>query len=219
MKAVLAFIISQSILFPVIIGFVRFRTIKTDYQPFFWSLVFGFLTEIISFNLIHFNHAGNAVPTNIFVLGQWLLLCYQFQVWGFLRKQKGLLLILTIVPVLVWFSENIFFGKIGVLSPYFQLLYAFLITLMSITEINFCITHDHSNLLKNPTFIICIGLILFFVYQMLYEWSYQMSIMHEPSQFTQMINASFAYINAFTNIIFGIAFLVIAGKKQYGFEI
>ena len=47
MKAVLAFIISQSILFPIIIGFVRFRTIKTDYQPLFWSLVFGFLAEII----------------------------------------------------------------------------------------------------------------------------------------------------------------------------
>jgi hypothetical protein len=215
MKPILAFIVSQTILFPILIGSIRFNSIKVNYQPFFWNLVCGLITEIISFILIYGYHAHNAVPTNIFVLVEWLMLAYQFYLWGLLRKQKRLFYLLVCLPVLLWIAENIVFWKIVIFSPYFRVLYAFLITLMAITEINFKITYNDKNLFKNPPFIICIGLILFFVYQMLYEWSYQLSIVNGPSHFTNIINSSFAYINAFTNIIFGAAFLVIPVRRQF----
>ncbi|HTQ28405.1 MAG TPA: hypothetical protein VMI35_09765 [Puia sp.] len=218
MKPILAFLVSQTILFPIIIGCIRFKSIKTNYQPFFWDLVCGLATEIVSFILIHGYHAHNAVPTNIFVLLEWVLLAYQFHTWGFLKKQKRIFRLLVAIPVLVWIIENIVFWKIGEFSPYFRVLYAFLIALMAITEINYKITHDNINLFKNPPFIICVGLILFFVYQMLYEWSYQMSIAHESSQITGVINALFAYINAITNIIFGLGFLSIPVRRQFKLE-
>ncbi len=84
----IVFVISQSILFPLIIGLMRFKTIKKNYLPFFCNLALGSLVEIISYNLIKKHHISNAIPTNIFVLAEWLLLFYQFHQWGFLKNKK-----------------------------------------------------------------------------------------------------------------------------------
>ena len=217
MKPVILFLISQSILLPIIIGLIRFKTIRVEYQPFFWLLVMAFFSELVSFVVIK-NYISNAIPTNIFVLAEWLLLAYQFHAWGFLKKEKKFFYAVCAFPVLVWIVENIIFRKITVFSPYFRILYAFLITLMSITEINYKITHDNKNLFRSPRFLICIGLILFFVYQILYEWAYQVSIIKSPTNFTITINSLFSYMDALTNIIFGIAFLVTPRQRQFILE-
>ena len=221
MDSIINFVISQSLWIPIIIGLARFKIIKSECLPFFLLLVIGLITEYISFLLIRYanhGHGSNAVPTNLFVLVEWLLLTYQFHSWGFLRKRKTVFYILTSVPVFIWIIENIILGKIVVFSPYFRILYAFLITLISITEINYRITHDNKNVFRNPKFIICIGLILFFVYQILYEWAYQLSLMAAPMGFTTTVISLFAYIDAITNIIFGIAFLVGHEEKEFKFE-
>ncbi|MBS1598921.1 MAG: hypothetical protein JST75_11915 [Bacteroidetes bacterium] len=219
MKPVILFLITQSIWIPIIIGLVRFKTIKEELQPFFWTLVAGLFTEVSSFIIISNKaYASNAIPSNIFVVVEWILLSYQFHIWGFLKKRKRLFYLLLTIPTLIWVIENLVFGKITAFSPYFRILYSFLLTLMSITEINFKITHDNKNLFRNPRFIICIGFILFFVYQLLYEWSYQVSLVEEPSKFTSIIISLFTYMDAATNIIFGIAFLVIPRHKEYKLE-
>ncbi|HTS43889.1 MAG TPA: hypothetical protein VMH01_05795 [Puia sp.] len=217
MKPDILFLLSQSIWFPVVVGLLRFKLLKTEYLLFFLLLVAGLITEIISFITIRVYHS-NAVATNIFVLTEWLLLAYQFNQWGLLASRKRLFYLLLIIPVLIWIVENLFLGKITAFSPYFRILYAFLLTLMSITEINFMIAYDNKTLRRNPKFIICIGLILFFVYQILYEWAYQVSLIQEPTHFTTLISSLFAYINALTNIIFGIAFLVIPGRTRFKLE-
>ncbi|PWT72864.1 MAG: hypothetical protein C5B59_14850 [Bacteroidetes bacterium] len=211
------FVISQSILIPIIVGLFRLRIIWPGYWPFFIDLIAGIATEIISFIMIQ-HHSSNAVPTNIFVLVEWLLVVYQFHLWGFLKKRKNIFLLLWSIPVLIWIIENLVFKRITTFSPYFRILYAFLITLMSITEINFKIINDDRNLFRNPRFIICIGFILFYVYQILYEWAYQLSVFQEPTGFTNTIISLFAYMNALTNIIFGIAFLFVPAQKEYKME-
>jgi len=217
MEPIITFVISQSILFPIIIGLIRFKTIKVEHLPFFLLLIAGVITEVASFFLIEKN-TSNAIPTNIFELIEWLLLSYQFYIWGFLKKKKRLFFLLFVFPVLVWLVENIIFKKITVFSPYFRILDAFLITLMSITEINFKITHDNKNLFRSAKFIICIGLILFFVYQILYEWAYQISIIGEATRLTSTISSLFSYISALANIIFGIAFLVMQSHREFKLE-
>jgi hypothetical protein len=88
---------------------------------------------------------------------------------------------------------------------------------MSITEVNFKIIHDNKNLFRNPKFIICIGFIIFFIYQIIYEWAYQLSLV-EPTYFTRTISSMFGYINALTNIIFSIAFLLIPVQRKFKLE-
>lgn len=213
MASVVFFVISQSILLPIIIGLFRFKTIKKSYFPFLLDLIMGFFTELSSFILIKKYHTSNAIPTNLFVLIEWILLVYQFKQWGSL-KQKNAFYLLLGIPVLIWLVENIVFRKIVEFSPYFRILYSFLLVLMSITEVNFKIIHDNKNLLKNPRFIIYIGFIIFFIYQIVYEWAYQLSLV-EPTYFTKAVSSMFGYINALTNIIFSIAFLLIPVQRKF----
>jgi hypothetical protein len=212
------FLFSQSIWFPILVGLVRIKTTKGGFLPFFVTLWVGLVAEITSWILIRGYHHSNAIPSNIYQLTEWLLLTWQFRIWGLLETKPRLFYILLWLPVILWITENLVFGKIVVFSPYFRVIHAFLLTLMSISEINYKITHENKSLLRNPEFMVCLGFIIYFVYAMLYEWSYQVSILGKSSSFTQTISSLFAYINVFTNGIFGIALLVIPRHKEYKFE-
>jgi hypothetical protein len=218
MSVLLTFMLSQIMLFPLLIGLVRYRTIKVDYLPFFWLFVLGALTELASFVLIEKYHIHtNAVPTNIYSLCEWILLAFQFHHWGFLKKKERLFYGLLVVTCMIWVTENIILNQISLFRPYFPIFYSFVIVILGVREINFMITHDNRTLIKNPRFLICIGLVTYFLYRMIFEWSYQLSL-QEVSGFTTTVISLYAYINAITNIIFGIALLLIPVNRKFNLE-
>jgi hypothetical protein len=214
MKPALAFLISQSVAIPLLVGLARYQRVRREYAWIFLVILFGFLVEIASYILIRQFHRSNAVPCNLDVLLEWLFLALQFRSWGFLRKRKNLFNLLLGGTLAFWLTENIIFGQIVAFSPYFRLLYSFLVVLLSVNEINYMITHNKSNLFMNPKFLICLGFILYYVYKIVYEWAYQLSLYGE-SQFTAGIEFLFAYINALANLIYAIAFLLIPAKEKF----
>ena len=212
------YFLSQLILFPVIAGFFRYRLVQRECSPFFWLLVLGLLCEEASFIFIENSHIKtNALPTNIYILCEWILLAIQFHQWGFLKKKRKWFIALVIATVMVWVTENLILHQINFFRPYFPFLYSFLVVILSVREINFMITHENRMLFRNPKFLICIGLIIYFIYKIIFEWAYQMSLLN-ASEFTQTIIFLFAYINAGTNIIFGIALLCIPGRKKFSLD-
>lgn len=209
------FLLSQSILLPLIAGLIRFRRIDESYQPFFILMLVGLLAEITSYILIGgFHYLNNAVPSNIFSLVEWYLIAWQFHVWGFLKQKKSIFYALLLLSTLVWITENIGFRKINEFSPYFRFFYYFMIVLLSVNKINFMITHYNRNLFRNPSFIICIGLIIYFIYKILYEWAYQVSSFG-ASEITSTIIYLMAYVNILINIIYAIAFLLVPAKVKF----
>src|SRR5258708_35681512 len=157
----LAFLLSQSILLPIIIGLIRIRRLDRSYQPFFLLLLIGFVTEIIGFIVIQAYGKSNFVIVNIYILLEWTLIAWQFHVWGFLRQRKMLFYALLVFTTICWIVENLVFRHITGIVPYFRFLYFFLIVLLSINKINFMITHENRNLFRNPKFLICIGFIIY----------------------------------------------------------
>jgi hypothetical protein len=158
------FLISQSIIIPLIAGLIHLRRIGKRYRPFFILLVVGFVTELINRFMIKIIHNSNAAVSNIFALIEWLLILWQFRVWGFLHARKKAYLFLLLLPCAIWVTENLVFGHLRDFSPYFRFFDSFLIVLLSVNKINFMITHDNRNLLRHPEFLICIGFIIFFIY-------------------------------------------------------
>lgn len=213
MEPTFLFIKSQFILIPVVIGLLRFKLVKKGYLLLYLDILCGFLTEVISYILIR-KHLPNAVPTNIFVLFEWILLALQFRQWGFLAKKDRLFYVFLVFPIVVWIIENIAFRKIFEFSPYFRILYSFLVVIMSVTKLNFDITHGNKNLFRNPIFIVCISFIVYFTYQIVYEWAYQLSLMGRAG-FTLDVSALFSYINALNNIALGIAFFIIPKERKF----
>jgi hypothetical protein len=220
MKPILIFLISQSVLLPLIIGLVRLRRLGKRYQPFLILLFIGFLTEVVSFIMIQVFRGWNAVSVNIYVLIEWLFIAWQFHVWGFLKQKNRTFYGLLIFTSLLWIAENFIFGKITVVVPYFRFLYFFLIVLFSVNEINFMLTHDNRNFFRNPKFLICIGFIIYFIFMIVYFWAFQVSRVgtsqpSNTSEITSGIIFLMAYVNAFTNIIYAIAFLLIPAPVKF----
>lgn len=214
MNSLLLLLVSFSILFPFFAGLVRRRRISDGYQPFFTLIVVAVLTEIINGYLIKVHHHSNAIPTNIYALIECMLIAWQFHVWGLLQSKKPIFYGLLVVFFLGWVYEDLVLGAITGFPPYFRFLYSFLIVLLSVNKINFMITHDNRNLLRRPDFLICIGFIIFFIYKIIYEWAYQASLFGQ-SDITSNIIMLFGYFNAGTNIIFGIAFLLIPARQKF----
>ncbi len=74
MKPILIFLISQSILLPFITGLIRLRRIGQRYQPFYIFICIGLVSEIVSFIIIIWCHAHNAIPLNIYYLLEWIMI-------------------------------------------------------------------------------------------------------------------------------------------------
>ena len=214
MKSLLIWLVSISIVFPLIAGLIRFRRIGKSYQPFFILVAVGVLTELINGYVAYIKHSSNAVISNTYVLVEWVLILWQFRVWGFLHARNNVYYAVLTITCSIWITENLVFRHIGEFSPYFRFLYSFFIVLLSVNKINFMITHDNRNLLRHPEFLICIGFIIFFIYKIIYEWAYQTSLFG-ATDITTTIILLFGYINALTNIIFAIAFLRIPDPKKF----
>ncbi|MBN9382386.1 MAG: hypothetical protein J0H74_16575 [Chitinophagaceae bacterium] len=214
MRTIVAFLLSQSILLPIITGLVNFRRLDGSYQPFFLLLIIGFLTEVIGFITISGYGASNFIIVNIYLLIEWTLIAWQFHVWGFLRHNQRLFYGLLILMALGWAVENLLFHRITGMVVYFRFLYFFIIVLLSINKINFMITHENRNLFRNPRFLICIGFIIYFLYMIVYIWAFAISFFG-AEQITRRITFFMSYINVLTNIIYAIAFLLIPKPLKF----
>jgi hypothetical protein len=208
------FLLSSSIIFPIIAGLVRLRRIKkSSYQPFFILILVGAFMELLNVFLIAWLHQ-NVVAVNIYFFFEWLLIAWQFRNWGLLRGRNKAFFTLLLLPCLVWVIEYLVFWQIYHFATYYQVLYCFLIVIFSVNTINFMITHDYRNIFGNPTFLICIAFIIYFIYNLVFIWAYQTSL-KGATDTTTFIIMLHSYINALTNIIFAIALLRIPRPQKF----
>ncbi len=205
---ILQFLVAST-LFPIIIGLVRLRRIRTSsYRPFFYLMLLGGFWELVNVYVLFVLHLHNIVFITSYMLFEWLIIAWQFRVWGLMRNRGRLYYIVVAVPCLVWLVERLVFWQLDYFMPYYQVLYCFLIVLFSVNTINFMITHDYRKLFGNPSFLICIAFIVYFVYTILFNWAYQTSL-KGATETTTFIIMLHGYVNALTNIIFAIALFLI----------
>lgn len=213
MKAIYLFLLGEFALLPLIIGLVRYRRLGKTYRPFLLLLVIEVLNQLVSYITLRKMH-NNSVPNNIYGLLEWILIAWQFHVWGLLRNNKRVFYLLVVLVSLIWVVEDLVLGGITDWPPYFQVFYAFVIVLMSVGKINFMITHDDRNLSGNPIFLICIGFIILFIYEIVLEWAYQMSLQGATETTTRIIYG-YGYVDVLVNIIFAIALLKIPRPQKF----
>ncbi|RYE29642.1 MAG: hypothetical protein EOP42_13915 [Sphingobacteriaceae bacterium] len=215
MNAFFAFVLSQSILIPIVVGLVYRKNLKPGYFPFFLLLLIGFLNELLSFVLINGFGLRNAISIKVYSLIECCLILYQLYIWRNLKKLYKTYTFIIGVCILTWIIENIFLFKSNLHGPYFMMLYAFFIVLLSINQINIIMVRPQSELLKNPVIVFCISFIIFFTYQIVYQAAlYQSQETHEYNG----IFTGFAYINFATNILYAIAFFLIKDESNPAYQ-
>lgn len=208
------FLFSQSILLPLLIGLIRIRKIQSSYHPFLALIMLGTLSELFSFISIRL-FKTNAVVSNIYSLLECMLILYQFYRWRFYTKPRKWYWVFPALVLLIWITENLVYMYITRFGPVFRISYAFLIVMLSINEINYLITHENRQLFKNARFLICIGFIIFFLYQILFEGALYISA-SEQEIYSRIFSLQ-VYVNVFVNVIYAAAMFLIP-EKMFDFD-
>ena len=114
----------------------------------------------------------------------------------------------------MWLAENFFISKITYFGSYFRIMYAAVLSLMSINFINSIIVRERKSILLNASFLICAGFIVYYTYKVLLEafWLYGLN---DSSSFRINVYLILTYINLLLNIIFSFAVAWIPTKQRF----
>lgn len=216
----LKFLFSLTIIFPVAAGILRLRNSDASYRPFLIYIFISLLNELfVGLYLVSFSKDIKTLNWQIFNLFEWLILLIQFYYWGTFKKYKPLFYILLVVSLGGWTFENFVYSDIYAFNPVFLISYSFVLILFGINTINYTFAQHNQMLSKNGLFIICVGIVIFFIYTIVVFTFLAMDTRHDK-QLIQSIFEIRVYINAITNMLYaaGIYFIPVTGVHDAFFK-
>ena len=195
-------------LLPLAIAGIRYHRMDPAYRPFILLLLLGFINESVNYLLIK-KFGTNSVSFNIFHIVECSVLLYQFSVWGFFND-KRIYFALLISAAVAWTTENFLYSSIRFFNPYFRVLCAFLVEVIIANRIIYVVA-EKTSIAKNAKFIICVGLIIVFMYRMVYEGALLADpVLTEAS--SKLIIKTMGFTDVFVHLLYAWAFLVAPGK-------
>lgn len=201
-------LLSLSIFLPTLAGLFLFLKNKTI-TPFLLCLFLGSMVTILPI-LIKGCYLLNSI-INIYILFELVLFLFQFKKWG-LFKKKFNFYVLIFLSMLVWLYTGIYISDIGIRNTYFRLFYSFILVLIATDFVN-KIAFERIKLMKDYRFIICIGFIIFYFYNIIIE-SFCLTKLGFSSQFIYNIFNIKSYLNAFVNLLYFVALVCIHKKMK-----
>ena len=209
-------ILSLSILIAGIIGIVRFAQIRDIYRPFIYLIWIGCATETLNIFFAYAFHNNLAVGV-IYNICESLFLLWFFNKLGIFKNHKTILYLLITFFVLVWLADILLSSRLNQrLTYYFDIVYAFTVVLLSIRAVN-DLLFTEKELLKNPTFLICMGLIIFFTYQII-QRMFGLYGLKDSTEFRRGIQRIMAIINCLANLIYAVAVLWMRKRQPFRFQ-
>jgi len=206
-------ILSSSIFISGIIGIFRFNEIRSIYRPFVYLIWIGCVAEVLGAYFAYVYHNNLAVGA-IYRLCESLFLLWFFNELNLFKNQKRLLYSLASLFVVIWLAENFLISHFNLrITYYFDIVYALSVVLLSIKAVNDLLFIE-KELLKNPTFLICIGLIIYFTYKIM-QRMFDLYGLKDSIDFRVNVQRILALINCFTNLIFALAVLWMRKRQPF----
>ncbi len=205
----LAVALSFSILIPALFGLLKVFRINRAWLPFIIIMWLGLVTEFIAWQRMY---RPNGIYNNVYVLLEAGFFTWQFYNWGIYKKKRWLFAGLLISYLVFWIIECIIFKKIDSGTTYFRIYYSFLIVLMSINCYSILLNSSRTEVFLDPIFIICTAFIIYFTLKTI-TVSFGIYGTEASYAFRQKIAFIMPYINAFCNVIYGVAILCM--KRKY----
>ncbi len=208
------FLFSLTVAFPAIAGLIRFRKVNTIYYPFLLYIFVSLLNELlVGLVLNHYSKEARTVNWQIFNLFEGTIILVQFYYWKLFERHKTLFLVLFSILTGGWIIENFIFSNIQAFNPVYLISCSFIIVLLSIQNINHIIVNQNqSPLTRNAMFIICVALVIYFIYNMFVFTLMAKGINGMGKEFKMQVFEIKVYINALTNLLFGLAVCLIPTK-------
>jgi len=208
-------LLSASILIPSIIGVFRYNQISFVYRPFIYLLWIGCFAEFLEAYFAYVYHNNVAIGI-IYRLCESLFLLWFFNKLGIFNNYKVILYFLTTGFITIWLVDVFFSSSIYNFTFYFDIAYALVIVLLSIGVINNLLFVE-KDLLKNATFLICVGLMIFFTYQII-QRMFGIFGLRDSIDFRRNVQRILSIINCFTNLIYAIAVVWMRKRQPFKFQ-
>ena len=148
---------------------------------------------------------------NIYLLFELVLFLFQFKKWGLFKNNLNFY-VLIFLSILVWLYTGMYISDIGIRNTYFRVFYSFILVL-SATDIVNKIAFERIKLMKDYRFIICIGFIIFYFYNIIVE-TFCSTKLGFSSLFIYDIFMIKIYLNAFVNLLYFIALLCLTKSMK-----
>jgi hypothetical protein len=208
-----AIIFSLSILLAGIIAIFRFGQIRDVYRPFIYLIWLACINELLSIYLL-FHHHYTIVNYTIYSICEAFLLLWFFKNLGIFKHRKLFFYFLVVLFTVIWIIESFFSKRFGSrFNYYFDIVYSFFVVLLSIRAINNLLFTER-DLLKNPTFLICIGTVIFFTYEII-ETMFSLYGLKASEIFTQNVQSLLMIVNLLSNLIYALAILWMRKRQAF----
>ena len=202
-----------SVIFAVIISWVRFNRIAPAFYPFIFLLWIGLLNETLSF-LLNMKGLSNAINTNIYLLFESMLMLWFFERQRVFERVPRLPFLLGGLYLVFWITENLIIYSLNEFNPYFNIFYSFITVLCSVNLINRVLLTSTGRLLLDPLFILALAFIIYHTNSVLVEtfWLYGLN---ESKEFRINLYHILVYINLGINLVYALAVLWMPARQKF----
>jgi len=204
-------IFNFSITIPALLLIFRISSVKGCYWPFAIFIWAGLLNDVLSYLLILKNN-NNMVNSNLFTLVEYTILLFQFAIWK--GRQVWLYLFMGILGFAVWLVDNMIMNTLNDNNSVFRLFYSLVIVLFSMDIFNKLVVYARAPLGKNSSFLICIGIILFFSSKAFLE-AFNIFQVGLSDLFFIRLFLILSVINLLSNLLYAYAILCIPKKQEF----
>ena len=214
MNPSLEFILSMSIVFPLIVGIVRWKLIDPSYYPFIYNLLAVLLVEI-TIRLL--NGSSSVVKSvNVFSLVDFCLFAWLFHNWGLFNGNKKIFLLILSLAGTVWAYTSFFVTGFQHMNNPFLLIYSAALIFLSVTTFNKIVVQQRINIFTNARFWICIGIIIFYSFFILTRATDLSTgvLKHVSRSFKDNLQLINTYSNLLVNLLYAVAVIWIPRKKN-----
>jgi len=217
MNSTISSYLGLSIVFAVIIGIVRFRRINAAYYPFIYDVCVVLLVEIIGLSLSRPGIRHFISPIlNVFSLIDFILFTWLFHNWGLFNRRKNVFTGILVFFTIAWVILTCVINKFTEANLYFRILYSFALIFFSVNTFNKVVVHERGKISRNPKFLICLGIIIFYTFFVLVCVA-RLSVMSQSvtRAFRTSLQEINVYSNLLVNILYAVAVLWIPRKQNF----
>ena len=197
---------------PVMAALFMYKRAATVYRIFFFILLLGCASDLLSWLLISVFSIANILPHDLYQLTAYLLFLLLFYKWNTANK-KIVYTILAATGIVLLFADWLFITKFKTNAPISKIFYSFVIIYLSVDKINDLVIKKNATL-KNSVLIICIGLLIFYSYR-----AFVISVILANPPMNRDLQIAFyevlAILNIITNLIYTYAILCITSKQEF----
>ena len=200
-----------SIFISGILGALRFSKIGKIYRPFIYLVWIGCFNELLNIYLGQHGHYT-------FVNMAFYDLCESvFLLWFFrelkVLKSRRLFYVFLITFVAVWCMEVSLITHFKNFMRYYFAVYYLCIVLLSIRAVNDLLFTERE-LGKNPAFLICVGMIVFFTFGIISKM-FMFFNLNISTDFLRNVSAIYNILNFLTNLIYALAVLWMRKRQAF----